>query len=370
MEAPATRVAMPARTRVFTKLRSRTERRAATVAGFSLLLIGCGADRQVAHEADEGPTVAPEGGAHDPEGEDEDFTPPTVSFPGPDSHDALRLSQLGLYTDIAAKRLAPDLIAFEPRYALWSDGADKRRWLRLPAGTTIDNRDPDHWQLPVGSVLFKEFARAGKRLETRVIARLGPEANDTFMGTFLWQEDERDALLVRDGMANVRDTDHDLPTQANCAACHEGEPGRILGFSALQLAQPKAELFAVPLVVYELPGPPETRAALGYLHANCAHCHNPNGKARSQTSMNLRISVNDREPGQTTIERETVGVPLFSFTASDLSLRIVRGEPEQSGLLARMQRRGDDNAMPPLGTKHADDEGLALVRAWIAGIER
>jgi hypothetical protein len=35
-----------------------------------------------------------------------------------------------------------------------------------------------------------------------------------------------------------------------------------------------------------------------------------------------------------------------------------------------MQRRGDDSAMPTLGTKHVDEDGVALVRAWIAGIER
>jgi hypothetical protein len=362
MEAQATREATPAQTQVRTN--------SAMPAFMTLVLIGCAADQYepLEREPNPEPTVRDD----DKPGSDEStpdavFTPPKVIFPGPNSRAELRLSELGLYTDIGEKRLAPDLIAYEPRYPLWSDSADKLRFLRLPVGTTIDNRDPDHWQFPAGSVLFKEFSRAGKRLETRVIARLGEDPDDTFMGTFLWQDDERDALLVRDGRANVRDTDHDLPTQTQCGSCHNGEPGRILGFSTLQLAMPKPELFAMPPIAYELPGTPEAREALGYLHANCAHCHNPSGGARRLTPMNLRISVNDMEPGKTTIERETMGVPLYSFTASDLSLRVVPGAPAESGLLLRMQRRGDDSAMPPLGTKHVDENGLLLVRAWITG---
>lgn len=49
--------------------------------------------------------------------------------------------------------------------------ADKRRWLRLPAGTAIDASDPDAWQFPPGTRLWKEFAHAGRRVETRYIER-------------------------------------------------------------------------------------------------------------------------------------------------------------------------------------------------------
>src|SRR5436190_13983851 len=50
----------------------------------------------------------------------------------------LRLSQTGLYSD--ARRLAVDERnrAYAPQYPLWTDGATKRRWFRLPHGQTID----------------------------------------------------------------------------------------------------------------------------------------------------------------------------------------------------------------------------------------
>jgi mono/diheme cytochrome c family protein len=291
-----------------------------------------------------------------------------VHFPEAESQSELRLSELGLYVDIEDKTLAPDLIAYEPRYALWSDGAEKRRWLRLPKGTKIDNSDPDHWRFPVGTVLFKEFARAGKRLETRVIARVGEAAEATFMGTFLWRDDERDALLVRDGAPNVRETDHDLPSQKNCATCHNPEPGRVLGFSAVQQQELPSELLAQPQQAYAIPGTRESAQGLGYLHANCGHCHNPRGNPSNRTRLNLRLSVADVEAGQTTIERETVGVALDSFSATSLKLRVVAGDPDQSGIYARMSERGTEAAMPTLGTKHVDEIGMQSVRAWIAGL--
>jgi len=42
---------------------------------------------------------------------------------------------------------------------------EKRRWLRLPTGTAIDKSDPDHWQFPVGTQLWKQFSRGDVLLE-------------------------------------------------------------------------------------------------------------------------------------------------------------------------------------------------------------
>jgi mono/diheme cytochrome c family protein len=45
--------------------------------------------------------------------------------------------------------------------------------------------------------------------------------------------------------------------------------------------------------------------------------------------------------------------------------RIAPGDPDASGLLARMKARGSDQQMPPLATEHVDPAGIAAVRAWI-----
>ena len=94
------------------------------------------------------------------------------------------LSEAGLYENIATGELAPNVVPFAPTYALWTDGASKRRWVYLPPGTTIDNIDEKDWVLPVGTRLYKEFSRDGRRLETRLLYKRGD--NDWFRMAYIW----------------------------------------------------------------------------------------------------------------------------------------------------------------------------------------
>ena len=71
------------------------------------------------------------------------------------------LSQTGLYTDIGAGTITPEALLFRPQFKLWTDGADKRRWLQIPVGETIDTSDMDAWRFPVGTKVWKEFSREG-----------------------------------------------------------------------------------------------------------------------------------------------------------------------------------------------------------------
>jgi hypothetical protein len=293
---------------------------------------------------------------------------PMVVPPDPQAGDEYLLSQTGLYRDIVNHELAPDLVAFEPAFTSWGDGASKQHWLRLPKGKRIDSSDMDHWQFPVGAMLFQELALHGKRLETRVIIRTGSDGGDSdyFMGAFAWNDDDSDARLVRDGASNVRDTAHDVPPASSCSACHGGEPGRVIGFSAVQQPNVSAALLnAPPLHEFVVPGDQATAAALGYLHANCAHCHNPQGAAFAKTDMDLRLLFDDRRATDTAAFRTAVAVPLQSFTDAATSLRVTRGNPAGSAVVVRMMERGSAAQMPPLATELADDDGIAAVSAWI-----
>ena len=46
-------------------------------------------------------------------------------------------SGTGLYATGSTTQLQSDVLSFTPQYPLWSDGADKGRWIRLPAGGVI-----------------------------------------------------------------------------------------------------------------------------------------------------------------------------------------------------------------------------------------
>lgn len=295
------------------------------------------------------------------------FVPPQVDYPKEAPKQPFLLSAVGLYRDIASKTLAPDLISYEPTYTLWSDGAAKDRHLRLPAGTQVDNSDPDHWQFPVGTVLFKEFRTPEKRLETRVIARTGTGERDYFFGAFVWRDDESDAVLAWDGANDVRGTAHDVPSNTQCGTCHNGEAGRVLGVSAVQTAKLTLPL-TVQRVPYQMPGTKEQALALGYLHANCGHCHNPSGSARPDTDLMLRVSVAQQTVESASPYLSAVGMKLQSFMGADLKIRIVPGQPEQSGLYYRMSQRGPRSQMPPVATELTDPQGLAAVFAFISAL--
>jgi hypothetical protein len=298
----------------------------------------------------------------------------------PDGGAPYRLSQTGLFADIERKVLAPDVLEFEPEHKLWSDAADKRRWVVLPAGAKIDTRDMDHWQFPIGTRFWKEFSRDGRPLETRLIQRTGPAPGDYFMGAFQWDAEGRDAVFVPDGNSNVLGTDHDVPEAKKCWTCHKGDAGRILGFSALQLSKgPGARgptlaslaesgwLSAPPPagVSYPAPGSGATQAALGYLHANCGHCHSDSGEARSETDIMLRLEVGERTLEATRLFRSSVGVATQKFRASAAGIRLVPGMPDASAIAFRMSRREKETMMPPLATKHVDPMGLEVVRRFI-----
>jgi len=302
---------------------------------------------------------------------------------GPPSYTLL--SETGLYDDPAALLLARGTQEFAPAFALWSDGADKRRWIELPEGTAIDSSDMNRWSFPIGTKLWKEFSLGGVRLETRLIERYGPAPGDYWMGAFVWAEDQGDAVLAPEGQADVLGTAHDAPSQERCSACHNGEPGRVLGFSALQLGAALPE--SAPLTLSSLaaqnrlgsplpeplpapPGDAPTAAALGYLHANCGHCHNPRGTSWPDTQMLLRLGVEEHDAPSTGLYQSVIGQRLQAFRDGEglITLRVDAGQPETSGVVTRMQVRGPMQQMPPLASEVVDAAGVELVSAWVTSL--
>lgn len=285
-----------------------------------------------------------------------------------------RLSETGLFVD--GQRVAPRIEEFVPRYALWTDGAKKRRWISFPAGGKIAASDPAHWELPIGTTLWKEFRDPdGRLLETRVIERIGPGSGDDdyWMGAFVWLADGSDAELAADGATNILGTNHDVPSRTQCGTCHRGEVGRALGFSALQLSGSGGGLrlanlssrLDVPVADYAIPGDPITRDALGTLHANCGHCHNDRGAARPDVNMTLQLGLNATIPSETSIWKNTVGVGLAKYQHAGLSKRVVPGDASSSAVIVRMASRVRGEQMPPLGTEQVDTNAVAVVSAWI-----
>lgn len=293
------------------------------------------------------------------------------------------LAETGLYEDLAGTRLGTGVHAYTPAFALWSDGADKQRWIQLPEGAWIDSSDMDRWRFPIGTRVWKEFSRDGVRLETRLIERYGTRPSDYWMGSFVWNEEQTEAVYVGDGSTDVLGTSHDVPSEADCASCHDGEPGRILGFSALQLgAAPAAEEGAMTFerlvregwlsappegdVAYAPPGDETAALALGYLHANCGHCHNPWAAPWAQTRMLLRLDVGGESLEASPVYQSIVGQNADRFSSQQFPLRVAPGAPDESAIVVRMAAETKPLRMPPLSSDTVDVDGVEIVRRWIA----
>jgi hypothetical protein len=279
-----------------------------------------------------------------------------------------RLSEAGLYTSMSAKTVSPRLHEFAPHNVLWSDGAVKTRWYQVPDGALIDSSDMNHWKFPVGTKFFKEFAAPdGKKLETRLIwhvADTGDREHDFLMGSYVWNDDESEAVFMKAGAENIRGTDHDAPAADTCWRCHVGDAGHILGLSALQAE----DVSALPLSVQPGKTFAAPNAALGYLHANCGHCHNPEGGAWSDSHMILRLDVEETDATANRVVQSTVGVDLEQWIDKGFDKRIVAGDPAASALFYRISQRTMNVQMPPIATEKTDDTGIELIRAWIQSL--
>jgi hypothetical protein len=96
---------------------------------------------------------------------------------------------------------APGLIPYEINTSFWSDNAAKQRWLASPDGTKIHIHADGHLELPIGSVVAKEFAVDGTRVETRLFVR---HADGGWAGyTYRWDGAQRDATLVSSAASGI-----------------------------------------------------------------------------------------------------------------------------------------------------------------------
>jgi mono/diheme cytochrome c family protein len=164
--------------------------------------------------------------------------------------------------------------------------------------------------------------------------------------------------------------------------CHFGEPGRMLGVSAVQLSGEREGATLASLAAsgalsapppagesYPTPGDATTAAALGYLHANCAHCHNPNGTGYVFNDLDLRLSTTARTPEATGAFRTAVGQPVTVPYDPSLVFRVRPGFPEESAVWGLMARRGGLLQMPPIASELVDPVGLELVAEWIRTLD-
>jgi hypothetical protein len=307
-----------------------------------------------------------------------------------------RLSDTGLFRVGVLESRGPGVRAFSPQYPLWSDGAGKARWVRLPEGTTIDVSNPDRWVFPDGTRFWKEFTVGGRKVETRMLSKRDGEWQ---FASYAWNDAQTDATLVPEaGMTAAVEVaagrPYRIPSVAECRACHVSGRVEVLGFSALQLSPDRdpgalhADTITPDMVTLRTlideqrlsprrddwranppriaARDPQTRTVLGYLSANCGSCHNAASDI-ANLELDLKAVVSPAAPCPATLATtlDRPGRWEIPSAPRGTSRRLTAGRPDLSALLVRMRSRRPSTQMPPLGTVVVDHAAVELLTSWV-----
>jgi uncharacterized repeat protein (TIGR03806 family) len=273
------------------------------------------------------------------------------------------------------------MLPYAPGAELWSDGAEKHRWFAIPDGSTIAFDGDGDLDLPVGSVIAKEFVFDGVRAETRLMVRHDDGAWAGY--TYKWREDGSDAdLVLASDEVEVSFGSWRLPSRSECLQCHTGSMGGTLGLELDQidraivwpatgrtagqietlayigvLADGAGSFVTRPIPAIDDAGASDEDRARGWMHANCASCHNP-GEA-TPGGMDLRWRATDDGACGAAPTRGDLGV--------DGALLIDPGSAESSVVWLRITQT-DAQRMPPLGTELVHVDAAGTLASWIDGL--
>lgn len=293
---------------------------------------------------------------------------------------ARTLSEYGFFADPGDQRPAAGVTPYRLNTALFSDGAEKLRFVYLPAGTKAGAKGENLLDFPVGTALIKTFAfqQDGQRrlVETRVLLH---RADGWLALPYLWNDEQTEARLAIAGARfdlvtpKGQAISYRVPNKNQCKECHGlddavtpiGPKARNLSHDWLVMMVEAGHLDALPQDADQLPvwetreKANVTAVARAYLDVNCAHCHRP-GATASNSGLDLRWEQQD--PQSIGIGKRPVAA---GRGAGGHLFDIVPGAPGKSILTYRMGTTEPGIAMPEVGKETVDEEGLEVIRKWI-----
>ncbi len=315
-----------------------------------------------------------------------------------------RISEYHFFKDGRKQIPNERVIPYDLNTPHFSDYAKLRRFLWVPEAAKIRLNKDYSMEFPMGSVLIltasylndiQDFSLGEQLIETRLLM-LAESGWQT--AQYVWDESATDAnLVVVGGKVNVSWIHYDnkpkfhsylIPNRNQCKQCHEIkerlEPlgpihakhlnkvfrypegnenqlihwmrkGVLTGLSTENLKEvPKAPVWNDPST-----GALDTRARV-YLEMNCSSCHRPNGLA---FTSGLDLTAEQRNPFRFGIFKAPVaagrGVGKTRFA-------MVPGKPDESMIFHRMNSTDPGIRMPIVGRNLVHEEGVALIREWIA----
>jgi uncharacterized repeat protein (TIGR03806 family) len=332
-----------------------------------------------------------------------------------------------LLSDGQTLRLQEGVLPYSLNTPLFSDYSHKFRTLWVPAGSKITYVDQGPLQFPAGAIVAKTFfypkaatstpgaigaaqtpqveggetvdLTQNRLVETRMMVR---EANGQWGAlTYVWDEDQRDATLLRTGKTlNVELVPatgtrtafvYEVPNDSQCIDCHAtnaatrrfeaigpqannmnkayayktGTANQLDYLVALQLLSSFTAPAPAMAVWNDSAAPLEARAR-AYLDVNCSSCHNSVGRSGN---TGLWLGLAETDPLRLGVCKAPNGGQRNNLFTYD----VTPGNADASFLYYRLgnYRLNSDPlrvAMPELGRHVFHAEGNALIQAWINGM--
>jgi putative heme-binding domain-containing protein len=308
-----------------------------------------------------------------------------------------KLSETGLFTDVANQTPAAGVVPFDIHTPMWADGAKSQRFVGMVSlnglstqittkknSTRIESRVT--W--PKDAVLAKTIRmeletgkpESTRNIETQILHFDG-EAWAPY--SYRWNDAGTDADLVGPN-GDERKLDligKHLPggkhqhtyrfhSRGECMRCHNSWSGFALAFQPQQLTDASARMLTdLGLIDADYSRRSETRLsnphdesltpevrARSWLHANCAHCHRQHGGGSVPLMVNAEMAADEmRALG----EKPTRG----DFGMKDAQV-IMPGSPWKSVLLHRVATSGAGH-MPMIGAQNVDEHAIGFLAEWI-----
>ncbi|MGH7968115.1 MAG: chitobiase/beta-hexosaminidase C-terminal domain-containing protein, partial [Limisphaerales bacterium] len=317
-----------------------------------------------------------------------------------------KLSQTGVFADVATLTPVASLLPYSPNSPLWSDGALKTRWMAVPYDGGLNTPEQQitfaptgEWAFPTGTIFVKHFdlvtdetnaSAPRRRLETRLLVRV---PNGGVYGvTYKWRADNSDADLLTGSLSEdiiitnssgTRTQTWYYPSPADCLTCHTPAANYVLGAKTRQLngnfnysasgvtdnqlrtlnhlgmfnpAIDEAAItgYARLVAVTNQAATLEDRFR-SYIDANCAQCHRPSGTgptfdARYDTPLASQSIVNANVLGNLGYDNAHVVTP------KDIWRSILYQRANSTDPLTKM---------PQLARNLVDTNAMSVIADWI-----
>lgn len=307
-----------------------------------------------------------------------------------------RLSQAGVFRDVATLQPAAGFERFELNSPPWLPGVVAQRWLAIPASESIGLAPDGPVHLPPGARVVQHFAlENGGPFETHVYWFT---AGKPRAAAYRWDSDRRDATLVGDAALvplgggrqwhspgperelelsavvsgfvlplTVAQLNRDVPTPR--LPVYGGRPATDVKINQLLLWNRRGWL-ATPLGVQDVAALPRLAAlddagapvelrVRSYLEANCASCHRPGGASRA--AFDARAARPLAETGLLN------AMPIAGDMGIPDARLVVPGAPERSLLLRRLLDTGAFR-MPPVRMSDEPPPVAPLLEEWIRSL--